>query len=324
MDDPTTRENIAQTVANLATKLGDITPIDAGQDLHLFSVPTDRKISDLTTDLRKHAEYTKPHRRAGTAKMNDLPSIIAWANRNKGAESVIFADQQGTASASITVIADYHLEGAPDANPAGEATARHGKHRATYAFPMSRKWANWMALSGKAKSGPEMGQFLEDSILDVIDPPMSLTLPGVAGAEANAAEHRLIEIAQRFNSKYGSATQLFNMATSFAVYEKADFELAHNSTTGEGRVKIKSEHMGADGAPIDVPKLFLIAIPVFERGHVYRIPVRFQYRKTGGDLKFTLTLHDPERAFEDAFNEGCTQCATETGLPLFMGKPETL
>jgi hypothetical protein len=324
MTEPTTLKNIAETVADLATKTGDITPLTTieADGAALFSTPSGRTIVDKTAEIRKAMTYDKPHRRAGTAKLQNLATLIAWANRHKGENSILYANGD-TGAASLTCIADYNLAGPPSITPAGEETARHGNHRAVYNFPLAKKWARWMKISGTAISGPEMGAFLEDNILDVIDPPIALTLPGAAGAEATPAEQKLIEIARAFNSKYGSATQLFSMASSFSVYESADFSLQHNSTTGEGKIVVKSEHKDATGAPIEVPKLFLIAIPVFEKGAVYRIPVRFQYRKKGGEVLFILTLHDPEAAYDDAFAEACTEATTETGLTLLQGTPET-
>ncbi len=318
------RENIAQTVARIAQRFGDTHAMhthDAG--VALFSLPESRKIVDLTAELRKHAEYAQPFARKGTARMTDLASLIDWANRFKGGTSALYASLKDGSGPAISCIADYHAAGPATVDMDGDPAARHCQHRAIYAFPLSKQWNAWRKVSGQPMSGIEMGVFLEDNILDVIDPPIQLTRPGIAGAEASEAELRLIDIARRLEGSYGNANQLLGMAKSFTVDEAAAYTVAHNSTTGEATVQIKSEHMDKDGQPIKVPKLFPIAIPVFERGHVYRLPVRFQYRKAGPTVKFILTLHDPAAAIEDAFNEATAQAAEQTGLPLFLGSPET-
>lgn len=322
------RENIAQTVAHLVQRFGETIQIAPPDDYPplapiLFSVPEGRKIIDQTEAWRKHAEYTKPFARKGTARLTDLVSLIGWANRFKGDTSALYASLDASSGPAISCIADYHAGGATTINPTGDPAARHCQHRAIYNFPLSKQWNAWKKVSGQPMSGIEMGIFLEDNILDVIDPPLQLTRPGIAGAEATPADHRLIDIARRLEGSYGSTMQLLGMAKSFTVDEAANYTVAHNSTTGEATVQIKSEHMDKDGQPVKVPKLFLIAIPVFERGHTYRLPVRFQYRKAGSTVKFILTLHDPKAAIEDAFNEATTRCADETGLPLFLGTPET-
>lgn len=320
-------ENIAQTVAKIMAQNGavDVLPYDLlTRDLStplLMAVPAGKQVLDFTKILREAQSQLKPFLRRGTAKMADLASLIAWAQRFRDADSVLYALNSDT-SPSLTCIADYHKAGPADLDELGDIKARHGQHRAHYTFPLSSQWLAWRAVSGTMLSGVEMGTFLETNILDVIDPPLALTAPGIAGAEPTEADMRLADIARRLNGSYGSAAQLLGMAGSFTVNEAADYTVAHNSTTGEATVQIKTEHMDAAGQPIRVPKLFLIAIPVFEGGPAYRLPVRFQYRKSGQTVKFILTLHDPKFAKDHAFNEAVELARAETFLPLFRGQPE--
>lgn len=324
MDDNQTPENVAQTVAKLLNGKGDAVLLDVYNDVTLVSVPEGRTIADMTDAMRKHAEYLAPNQRRGTARMGDLESLIAWANRFKGETSILYAAKGDSGKApTMTCIADDHGAGAHSLVQSGDPTARHGRHRAIYEFPMSEKWKRWKAASGTAMSGIEMGVFLEDNILDVIDPPLSLTMPGIAGSEASGAEMRLIDIANRLDGKFGNALQLLGMAKSFTVNETSDYTVAFNSTSGEQTIQIKAEHLDGSGQPIRPPKLFLIAIPVFENGPSYRLPVRFQYRKAGTTVKFILTLHDPRAAMDDAFAEATETAKSETGLPLFLGQPES-
>ncbi len=325
----TTPENPAQTMARI---MAEALPVPAVQDAEkisrnltqplLIAVPNNHQVQDFTAKLREAQGLLKPFMPSGTARMHDLSSLIGWARRFMGENSVLYAMNDGKAP-TLTCISDYHHEGPPVITAMGDDRARHGKHRATYTFPLSKQWKAWAEVSGVAKSGVEMGIFLEDNILDVIDPPLSLTSPGIAGSEATPAEHRLIDIARRLEGSYGNATQLLAMSKSFTVNEAADYTVAHNSTTGEATVQIKSEHLDSAGQPIRVPKLFLIAIPVFESGPAYRLPVRFQYRKAGPTVKFILTLHDPKFALDHAFDEAVQTASTETGLPLFIGQPES-
>ena len=326
MNDDHSPENVAQTVADLMRSqadvailpLADLAPLSRP---FLVSVPEGRQVQDFTLQLRAAQSLIHPLQRKGTAKMTTLASVIDWANRFKGENSVLYAKNSGEAP-SLTCIADYHLVGPAVTTETGDPTARHGHHRASYAFPLSKQWQVWRKLSGQPVTGMEMGVFLEDNILDIIDPPLSLTSPGIRGAEANEAELRLIEIAQRLDGSYGTGAQLLAMAKSFTVYETSDFVETRNSTSGEASLMHKTEHTDGTGQPIRVPKLFLIAIPVFENGPAYRLPVRFQYRKSGSSVKFILTLHDPKNAIDHAFAEALDVAMTETGLPLFIGDPE--
>lgn len=320
-------ENIAKTVADLVRESGDVEIISGNLsstvDEPVFaSIPDGRKLEDITAKVRAAQSFLKPIQRKGTANMTTLQSVIAWALRFKGEGSVLFAKNDDKAP-SLTCIADYHLAGAATIDSDfGDPTARHCNHRATYAFPLSTKWKDWMEVSGTAMSGVEMGIFLEDHILDVIDPQIQLTNPMASTEPLTEADARLIDIARRLDGSYGNGAQLLGMAKSFTVNETADYMVAHNSTTGEATVQVKSEHLDGMGQPIRVPKLFLIAIPVFENGPAYRLPVRFQYRKVGGTVKFILTIHDPKHAKDHAFDEAVIHAATETDLPLMMGTPE--
>lgn len=185
-----TRENIAQTVAKIMEKGGTVNVLP-GEDIQrnldaplLMAVPAGQSVIDFTAALRAAQSLIRPLQRKGTAKLTTLQSVIDWANRFKNADSVLYAQNEGAAPC-LTCIADYHLAGPSQIDSAGfETTARHGHHRATYSFPLSKQWQAWLKVSGAAMSGVEMGTFLEDNILDVIDPPLSLTSPGIAGAEA--------------------------------------------------------------------------------------------------------------------------------------------
>lgn len=323
-----TPENVAQTVADLMGKMpgpavlaADYVHRDPTQPL-LIAVPDGTKITDYSDRLHIAAQLMKPYQRTGTAQMADLTSLIAWAIRFRAENSVLFGKNTKSAI-SLTCIADYHLSGPATIGDAGDPTARYGKHRASYTFPTSKSWDLWSAISGTGMTSMEMGAFLEDNILDVIDPPLSLTTPGIAGAEATESDHRLIDIARRLEGSYGTGYQLFGMAKSFSVHETSEFVEQRNSTTGEAALVHKTDHTDGNGQPIKIPKLFLIAIPVFDGGPAYRLPVRFQYRKSRDGVKFTLTLHDPKNALDHAFFEAMDRATTETGLPLFIGTPET-
>jgi Uncharacterized conserved protein (DUF2303) len=322
-----TPQNIAQTVAKILETQPDVVILPAEETYRnlanplLASVPAGRQIMDLTHQLRAAQGFVKPLQRKGRATMNNLTSLIDWALRFKGENSVLFADNN-LQKPKLTCISDYHLAGPATALWDGDPTARHCHHTATYCFPLSKQWQEWMKQSGAAISGLEMGAFLENNILDVIDPPLSLTSPGIAGSEATEADMRLIDIARRLDGSYGTGVQLLGMAKSFTVHESSEFVEARNTTTGEATLVHKSEHTDGTGQPIRIPKLFLIAIPVFEDGPAYRLPVRFQYRKNGAQVKFFLTLHDPRHAQDHAFNEAVTHATAETGMPTFTGTPE--
>lgn len=321
-----TMQNPAETMRDIMKEIGRHDPIETPTviDLgkaHLITLPDGRKVSDLTDKLREAAGYLKPLRRAGTARLDDLDSLIAWAKRFQAENSVLFAkpDMQRP---TLTCIADYHLEGpAQSVAPAGDPTARHCHHRAIYSFPLSEEWKDWMRISGQPLDKDEMGEFIEAHAKDIMDPTPAV-LGGTISDENEPWENRLIQTAQKIEGRFGQLSQLLAMSRRFQVHETSDLTVKTNRDTGESEIQFLNEHKGADGKPLNVPNLITIAIPVFLNGAPYRLPVRFRYRKAGASVKFILTIYNPEKAFEAAFDEAVATARDATGLPMFQGTPE--
>ncbi|MDR7125531.1 DUF2303 family protein [Pseudotabrizicola sp. 4114] len=327
MTTPIPTKNIAETVRDLMSDGADfsfITAPDPEQALTapvLVSVPHGRKVEDLTKHMREAAQYLKPARRKGTAKLATLQSLIDWANRFKGATSILYANPDRSAP-SLTCIANYHGEGGAtlDATSPDE-TANYGDHRGVYTFPLSKEWQRWMKVSGKPMDKDEMAQFIEDNAKDFMNPTPALLNPGTIESQL-VWENRLIEIAEKIGGRFGQHLKLVHMSREFAVHEVSNLSVTSNRDTGESTISFVNEHKDTTGQPLQIPNLFLIAIPVFESGALYRLPVRFQYRKQGGALKFSLTIYDPDRALDDAFDEAVKTATEATSLPVLEGTAE--
>lgn len=315
-------ETMRKAMENLTPASKIHSPSAAGDmltDPFLIEVSQHRRVEDLTAKFREAAEFLKPLRRKGTARMEDLASLIDWANRFKGPDSALFATPD-MAQPSLTCIADYHAAGAPD--PTGhDSTARHGHHRAVYSFPLHDDWRAWMKISGQPLDKDEMGEFIEAHAQDILDPtPAMLSLKE---ADSNAPwENRLIQTARHIEGRYGQLRELLALSRQFQVYETSNLSVTTNRDTGEGSIQFLNEHKDAEGAPIRIPNLIMVAIPVFRSGAPYRMAVRFRYRKAGSTVKFILSVYTPEKAFEAAFDEAVSSAQTATGLPLFRGTPE--
>jgi hypothetical protein len=323
---PLTNDNPAQTMRDTMLELGkhEAIALPDGMDLtkpFLITVPDKRKVEDLTHKYLSAAQHLKPTQRKGTARLKDLESLIAWANRFKGDSSVLFANPV-MENPSLTCIADYHDEGPADpTNPLGDPSARHGHHRGIYDFPLSEDWKAWMAVSDTPLEKDDMGEFIETQAKNIMDPTPAI----IAGAQDDKNddwENRLIETACKIEGRYGQLTQLLQMSKQFLVNETSDLKLTTNRDTGEAEMKFINEHKGLNGQPLNLPNLIIIAIPVFLNGPLYRMPVRFRYRKTGGQVKFILSIYNPEKAFEASFDESLDLAVAHTDLPLFKGTPE--
>jgi Uncharacterized conserved protein (DUF2303) len=319
-------DNPAETIRKLMEEIGHHEDIGTPENFdltkaHLTAIPKHRNVEDLTQSHRAAMEYLKPARRKGTARFDDLTSLIDWANRFKGPTSVLFGNPN-MAAPTLMCVADYHAAGPVDQeNPEGDPTARHCHHRAIYNFPLSEEWKAWMRISGVPLEKDDLGEFIEANAKDIMDPTTAILENEEASGNENW-ENRLIRTAQQIEGRYGQLTQLLKMSKQFQVYETSDLTIVSNRDTGEGEIQFLNEHKDAAGQPLRIPNLIIIAIPVFLNGAPYRMPVRFRYRKMGGNIKFILTVYNPEKSFEAAFNEAVTEATEATELLTLMGSPE--
>lgn len=319
MDDP---KNIAETFFDNLGHLGtaqrlDLGEIDLTQPL-VAVVPCHMRKDDLSDVAKKAAEIFKPLARTGTAKLESLESLIDWTNRHKGDGSVIFAHATDTERALLSVI-DYHIPGPPSISCDGDERARHGRHRGAYQFPLSKEWRAWKTACASPLSGPELGEFLEDRADDILNPTPALTGSAQPREEW---EEKMIALSVKLGGRFGSYASLKTLADEFKMNESTGLVAKTNRDTGETTVQFVNEHKQPDGSPINVPTLFMIAIPVFENGPAYRIAVRIRYRRAGAGVAWILSLYNPQAALDDAWEEALAETREKTGLTVFDGLPE--
>lgn len=266
-------------------------------------------------DPRLWDEYREhPLFREGTAVLTQLPSFIALTNRFKDPNSAIFAVDD-LDKPSLTAIFDYHPANIDEHGVVAPDRVRSRRHKATYAFPLSKEWQAWFGRNAKAMSMGDFAAFLETHIVDVSDDPVSAWSEQ---AQAFAKANRAVT-----ESAIATPTRLVDMSLSFRIYETAESCEAVNLTSGETQFAFVSEHKQADGKPVDFPKLFSIVIPIFARQAVfYRIIARLRYRLERGKPVFWFELWRPDLTFEQAFNEAIEEVQEQTALPVYIGTAE--
>lgn len=328
-----TDKNILETAIDRLGKPGEVQALAGGigdvlvatenaePALYQVAVPEGMRVVDMTADMDKLATKLQPWRRTGTAQITDLESLIAWANRNKGETSALFATI--TEKPSLLCISDYLGAGEPVIDPTSrDPNASYMRHRAIYNFPLSKEWLIWNAISGEAMEKGAFGEFVEANAKDLLEPTPALLGTAQKSEAREEWELRMIEVAAQLQGRYGQYATLIKLAREFTVNEVSNITTTLNRDTGESSIQFLNEHQQPDGSAISIPNLFMIAIPVFENGAHYRIAVRFRYRKAGQAVKFIFSLHNPDVCFKDAVDEALVRAAAETGLPLFRGSPE--
>jgi hypothetical protein len=262
---------------------------------------------------RKNPEFRK-----GTARLQDLASLVAYVNRFKNEDSALFADRNMAAPA-ITGIIDYHdavnsLDGVVDT----EAKARFAYHRANYAFPLSDEWKAWKTADGTLMDQQAFAEFLEDRIGDVMMPPDLNHAPLDDDKEA-----KLANLVGLLGGAFASPSRLMELSRGLAVRVSETVKQATTLSSGEMQIQYTAAHQDEQGQPLKVPTLFLVAIPVFRSGALYQIAIRLRYRVSGGSVKWCCQMYRPDKVFEHAFDEACVVARDGTALPLFMGCPES-
>jgi hypothetical protein len=162
--------------------------------------------------------------------------------------------------------------------------------------------------------------WLEDRIGDIILPPNPDPAPEDTVPEVDV---KLSEVVRMLGGQFVGPSRLLDLSRNLKVTEEARLSSAQNLTTGKMELGHQSEHKDVSGGTLKVPPLFLLWIPVFDRGAAYRIPVRLRYRLSGSKLTWYVIRYRPQLSFDDALSEDIEQVREGTGLPVYSGALET-
>ena len=301
-------------------RLLDMPKLAQGDDdaaRQLLVIPDGMKTVDLKPILDTYRD--RPERRKGTCTLRHLDSFTAWVDRHSNNNSsVIFANPNEDSPLLLAVI-DYHEEGGARPWNVDQADHLEGmpnwcQHRCIYPMKLSKAWRFWHELDGRPIKQGDFASLLEDRITDILMPPDE--------ASDNATDIKLLDLVRQLGGTLAGPSRMLELSRGLSVNEQSKVTNVANLTTGEKQIVYETSLQGADGEPIRVPSMFLIGIPVFENGPLYRMPVRLRFRKAGGEITWTLLRHRPEIYFEDAFNDSVAAVREKCGLPVFIGEPE--
>lgn len=252
-----------------------------------------------------------PRYRRGTSTLTSLDSFIAITNRFRDDHSAVFACDDRD-KPSLTTVFDYNSANIHGEEEIGITDPRFGRHRARFSFPLSDEWAAWNAANAQQMDMPTFAAFLEDRIVDVAAPG---ELP------LNADQQKFID---RIGGRDLVATpsDLITLSRGLKINENAVIANEVNLASGEGQIHFATEHTDASGAPLRIPTSFQVAIPVFRNDALYAVVARLRYRPRP-TLRFWFELYGVERVFDHAFQTAAEKVNEETGLPVYLGSPES-
>lgn len=299
MSDPTVTPELIDHLRDLAP--AELVQLPDGN--RAVRLPTGSKLESIKTLMAEYAPA--PDRKRGTATTTRLDSFITLTNRGKDGSSVLFARAEPPA---LLAVLNY--------NVASAGPPRFGDHRVLYEFPVSVAWAKWTAGDSKPMSQQQFAEFLEDRIVDVVEP------PNLSARQKGDEIDAHLELQTKLGGKFAGPSTLLALSRGMSVNVNMRVSEAVVLESGETQVNFAEQHADKRGAPLKVPTLFAIVVPIFDRGKGYRIAVRLRYRVSGGAVSWFYTLYEPTVSFDHAFDEACDKAKAETNLPLYHGKPE--
>ena len=227
-------------------------PMDRDGHSPFMIVPAGCKAEDLS------AFYPMP-RILQRVELQDAGSFIAYVNRFKSEETLIFAQLKPNTARFFAAL-DYHTK-APELVPA------YIQHRAVYETQQTPEFTTWLAANRKAMTQVEFATFLEDNSKLFIEP---------AGAD-------LLEMVQSLFGKqdvrFSSAVRLQSGGNRLHF----DEDVVLNGTNS------------TRGGDVELPKTLRALLPVFQGSASYVVEARLKYRIESRKLTLwfeTIGLHE--------------------------------
>lgn len=294
MSDQSNAEAVIETVRRLSGV--EVIDISRGNfaECQVVVLPEGKNVYSLKEHLDEYLPV--PQRKAGMASLTQLDAFVAYVNRHKTAQSVVFLDDRVPTQIKMHAVFNPH--------GSGETDPGYADFGAVYPFPMSEEWKSWTGSKELSQAG--FAAFLEDHIADVLD-------PSVAGEKTK-------RVSADLGIQFAGPAKLMELSRGLSISVDQRVAQHVNTNTGEGRLVFSEEHRDASGAPLAVPGGFAIGIPVFRLGPAYQVAVRLRYRVTSEKkVAWVMTLHGVDRVLEHAIGEAEAKVHTETGLPVFRG-----
>lgn len=289
-------ENIAQTIIEQAAREAEsrFTECEAhdGTDVQLLVARAGVTATDVQAIADKYA--TVPRSRAGKLRALDLGSFAGLVLRDYDHGSVVLVDVSG-AGASFEAVLDYHRS--IGGFEAGERHGqRHGREVIVYAPELSDEWKAWTEQAGKPMTQGAFAEWIDEHLPDIADPGHLASDPDSTAAKFGQVYGFSADQA------YGYATpeRLQALSTGFQVREGSVIKSAVNLASGEVQLQYETSHTDEGGKPLNVPRRFLLSIPVFKREAAYLVPVKLSYRRKAGAIEWTFELYRSDRFRDDA------------------------
>lgn len=266
-----------------------------------FVLPQGAKVEQV--DIEKY--LPRPTRKRGTFAFGDAKSFGEFVNREKTAETVIFANRENPAFTAVfngneaeqaAALAGTHAENQPIPE---SARPGWGDYKATYACPYSPEWKVWSQANKQKMTQHDFAVFMEDNFVDVVQP------------AATTDPHF---------TRWPSGDEMLRVSRGLEAKQDVKFASALRLDNGQVQFKYDEEISGSvQGGLIEVPQKFAVGIPVFAGTAPWQIIAKLRYRIDRGGLVMWFEFERLFKITEKAFDEARNEIATATDVPIYLG-----
>lgn len=216
-------------------------------------------------------------RKTGTTTVRDAASFLTYYGKHHDDATEVYSDVERL---TITAVLDAHQADA----------ARFGEHRLTLALRRTKAWDEWVNLDGELVDQERFANFLEDHLVNLVDP---------------------------------DAATMLEIAQSIKATTRADFQSGTRLQSGERKFAYTEDTKASAGAKGDltIPETFKIAVQPFEGADAYSMTARFKYRLGGGHLSLGFKLEQPEERAKAAFADVLNEISDGISTPILNGTP---
>jgi uncharacterized protein YfdQ (DUF2303 family) len=239
-------------------------------DQALIVVPSGYEVQDVP---RKHFDALRKRRRV---TLHEAASFIGYYLDFSDEKSRIFFDEIGE---TFTAYLDYH-------GPAGES-ARWCEHIAIYKCLHSVEWDTWIGKNHQVMTQTVFGQFIEDNLPDIAEPPGATVLQVCRSLEAKK------------DVTFVSSVRMADGSTQFLYEEEI------KGTAAKGT--------------LDIPDAFVLGLRPLRGGDAYKVEAKFRYRIKDGTLTMWYDLVRPHKVMEAALGDVYKKIESETSRSILKG-----
>lgn len=232
-----------------------------------------------TVDLERRRAH--PASKTGDIRVNTPEALIRYARRHLNVDfSTLWGDIDG---GRITVVLNDHGD-----LVAGQDDPGWADHRASLQLDRSSEWKAWTSICGQELSQVELAEFLEEHLLEVVDPDGST----------------LLEITQTFH------------ATS-----DVRFKSSQRLHSGEQQLIYEEDVQASAGATgqATIPTEITVALRPWVGVDPVEVKASFRFRVRAGQLVLGVKLLRLDEVSRDAVSEALAAVAAELDLDPIEG-----